>query len=166
MLMPTFWSSLSPSSLSSAWPRRAEPTATGDDAFLDGGPGRVHRVVDAILAFLHLDSRSHHRRGSPQHRRPASPDAPAASRDRSPKWCPRSARGSGCSEPSMSLLLTGAVNERGLFLGDRTRLAVPSMSRVTVLELDAEILGDHLTLGQDRDDPRASPCDDHRSPVP
>ena len=29
--------------------------AAGDDAFLDRGAGRVHRVVDAILALLDLD---------------------------------------------------------------------------------------------------------------
>ena len=29
--------------------------AAGDDAFLDRGAGRVHRVVDAVLALLHLD---------------------------------------------------------------------------------------------------------------
>src|SRR5690606_969883 len=32
-------------------------TATGDDAFLDRGAGRVERVVDAVLAFLDLDLR-------------------------------------------------------------------------------------------------------------
>ena len=29
--------------------------AAGDDAFLDRGAGRVERVVDAVLALLHLD---------------------------------------------------------------------------------------------------------------
>src|SRR3546814_2672108 len=29
--------------------------AARDDAFLDGRAGRVHRVVDAVLALLHLD---------------------------------------------------------------------------------------------------------------
>jgi nitrogen regulatory protein P-II 1 len=31
--------------------------AAGDDAFLDCGAGRVHRVVNAVLALLHLDFR-------------------------------------------------------------------------------------------------------------
>ena len=35
---------------------RTEPgdTAARQDAFLDRGAGRVHRVIDAILALLHL----------------------------------------------------------------------------------------------------------------
>src|SRR3546814_14878668 len=31
--------------------------ATGDDALLDCGAGRVERIVDAVLAILHLDFR-------------------------------------------------------------------------------------------------------------
>ena len=54
--MPTFWSLLSGCSLASAL-RGIEQrhAAAGDDAFLDRGAGRVHGVVDAILALLHLD---------------------------------------------------------------------------------------------------------------
>ncbi len=54
--MPTFWSLFSAFSLLER-PARVEQrhAAAGDDAFLDRGLGRVHRVVDAVLALLHLD---------------------------------------------------------------------------------------------------------------
>ena len=35
--------------------RKQRDAAARQDAFLDRGAGRVHRVIDAILALLHLD---------------------------------------------------------------------------------------------------------------
>ena len=32
---------------------------TGNDAFFDSSPGSVQRIVNAILAFFHFNSRSH-----------------------------------------------------------------------------------------------------------
>jgi hypothetical protein len=71
---------------------------------------------------------------SPQRRRRAWPDAPAASRGRSPRWSLRSApdlRNAGFDVG----LLAGAVDDRGVLLVDRTRLARPSMSSVTFSSL-------------------------------
>ena len=54
--MPTCWSSLSTLSLLQRLDGVEQGhAAAGDDAFLDRGAGRMHRVVDAILAFLDLD---------------------------------------------------------------------------------------------------------------
>ena len=56
MSMPTFWSSLSPSSLGQRLGRvEKSGTATSDNAFFDGCTGRVHGVFDAILLFFHFD---------------------------------------------------------------------------------------------------------------
>jgi hypothetical protein len=37
------------------WSRRAAGAAAGDDAFFHGSAGGVQRVVNAVLALLHLD---------------------------------------------------------------------------------------------------------------
>ena len=62
--MPKRWSSLSAFSLA----RISDARASGDaaarhDAFLDRGAGRMQRVIDAILALLHLDLGARRRRG-------------------------------------------------------------------------------------------------------
>jgi hypothetical protein len=54
MLMPAFWSSLSPLSLLSAEAQQGD-AAAGDDAFFNGSAGGVQRVVNAVLLFLHFD---------------------------------------------------------------------------------------------------------------
>ena len=51
----------------------------------------------------------------------------------------------------MSLLLAGAVHDRGLFLLDDDLLGAAEHGERHVLELDAEILGDQLTAGEDGD---------------
>ena len=54
--MPTFWSLFAgfrPSSTLLA--RKQRHAAAGDDALLDRSLGRVHGVVDAVLALLDLD---------------------------------------------------------------------------------------------------------------
>ena len=54
--MPCFWSSLPVRTfLSGIDGAQQRDAAARQDAFLDRGAGRVHRVVDAILALLHLD---------------------------------------------------------------------------------------------------------------
>jgi hypothetical protein len=57
MSMPAFWSSLSPLTALIQRLERAEQgdAAAGDDAFFNGSAGRVQRVVDAVLLFLHFD---------------------------------------------------------------------------------------------------------------
>ena len=62
--MPTFWSSFAGLQLGERLGGvEQRDAAAGDDAFLDRGAGRVHRVVDAILALLHLDLGARRRRG-------------------------------------------------------------------------------------------------------
>ena len=48
-------------------------------------------------------------------------------------------------------ILTGAVHDRGLFLLDDHLLGAAEHGRGDVLELDAEIFGDQLAAGEDRD---------------
>ena len=53
---PVFWSSFcGPDLLERLGGAQQRDAAARQDAFLDRGAGRVHRVVDAILALLHLD---------------------------------------------------------------------------------------------------------------
>ena len=63
-------------------------------------------------------------------------------------------------------LLAGAVDDGGVFLLDAHPLGAAEHVERDVLELDAEVFGDHLAAGQDRRCPRAWPCGDRRSPAP
>ena len=88
---PVFWSSFL-----CATPRECSEDGQGDaaardDAFLDCRAGRMHRVINAILALPSPRPRSRRRRGSPRRRLRAWQDAPGASHGRSPRWSPRSA---------------------------------------------------------------------------
>ena len=76
--------------------------------------------------------------------------APAASRGRSPRWSPRTARGSGCSGPEY-LLLASALDDRGVLLLDQHLLRLAEIVQLDVLELDAKVLADHGAAGEDRD---------------
>src|SRR6266536_3313995 len=78
--------------------------AARQDALLDRGAGRVERVIDAVLALLHLDLR-----------------------------------------------LAAAADDRGVLLVDHHPFGAPEHVERDVLELDAEVLGDRGTAGQDRD---------------
>ena len=92
MSMPACWSSLSPLSLSSAFLARSRATPPpGTMPSSTAARVALQRVVDAVLASPSPRLRSRRRRGSPRRRRPAWPDAPAASPCRSPRWSPRSA---------------------------------------------------------------------------
>ena len=51
----------------------------------------------------------------------------------------------------MSALLAGAVDDRGVLLVDAHALGAAEHRERDVLELDAEVFGDHLAAGQDRD---------------
>src|ERR1017187_10162877 len=124
--------------------------AARQDAFLDRGAGGMHRVIDAILALLHLDLGS------------------AADADH------RNAAGElgqtflqlllvvvrGCfldlrldlRHARLDLgLLAGAVDDGGVFLVDHHLLGAAQHVDGDVLELDAEIFRDRLAAGQDRD---------------
>src|SRR5229473_2852608 len=124
--------------------------AAGDDAFLDRGLGRVHRVIDAVLALLDLDL------------------AAAADADH------RDAAGQ-LGQPLLQLLLvviggrlldlrldlgdpgidrvlaTGAVNDRRILLFDAHALGAPEHVEGDVFELDAEVFRDDLTAGHNRE---------------
>ena len=53
---PVFWSSFWVRIFFSDFDRAQQGDAAArQDAFLDRGAGRMHRVIDAILALLHLD---------------------------------------------------------------------------------------------------------------
>src|SRR5208282_4434618 len=121
-----------------------------NDAFLYGGLGRVHRVLDAIFLFLHLDFG-----------RAANTDYGDAA--------------SELGEPLLQLLfvvvggrlldlrldlgdasfnvglLAGAVDDRGVLLFDPHPLGAAEHLERHVLKLDAEVLGDHSAAGQDGD---------------
>ena len=57
-----------------------------------------------------------------------------------------------CADPALDLVLgAGAVDDRRVFLVDHDALGAAEHVQRDVLELDAEILADHLALGQDRD---------------
>jgi hypothetical protein len=59
MSTPCFWSSFEVRTRFSTSAARNKRDATAwQDAFLDSRTGRVHGIIDAILALLHLDLRS------------------------------------------------------------------------------------------------------------
>ncbi len=73
--MPNRWSSLSALTLAEDQAGTGQGDAAArNDAFLDRRTGRVQRVVDAVLALLHLDL------GAPPTRITATPPASFASR--------------------------------------------------------------------------------------
>ena len=109
--------------------------AAGNDAFLDRGAGRVQRVVDAVLALLHLDLG---RAADADHR-----DAAGQLGQTLLQLLAVVVRGGLLDlrriwrDAALDVLLrAGAVDDRGVFLGDRGRvLARPSMSSVTFSSL-------------------------------
>ena len=124
--------------------------AAGHDAFLDRGAGGVERVLDAVLLFLHFDLG---RAADLDHR-------DAAGKLRQPFLQLLAVIvGGGLLDLCLDLadagfdvgLLAGAVHDGGLFLLDDHLLGAAQHGRGDVLELDAEILGDQLAAGEDRD---------------
>ena len=139
--------------------------AAGDDAFLDRGAGRMHRVVDAILALLDLDfgraADADDRDAARQLRQALLQLFLVVIRGRLLDLRAE-LRAAGLDVG----LLAGAVDDRGVVLLDAHLLGRAEHVERDVLELDAEILADDLTAGQDRRCPRASTCGDRRSPAP
>ena len=139
--------------------------AARQDAFLDRGAGRMHRVVDAILALLHLDLG---RAADADHR-----DAAGELGETLLQLLAVVVRG-GLLDLRLDLgdarldvgLLAGAVDDRGVLLVDHHLLGAAEHGERDVLELDAEVFGDHLAAGQDGDVLAAWPCGDRRSPAP
>src|ERR1700758_2841558 len=124
--------------------------AARDDAFLDRSAGRMHRVINAILALLHLDLG-----------RAADADHRDAARELGQTLLQLLAvvvRG-GLLDLRLDLLnarldvglLAGAVDDGGVLLVDHHLLGAAEHRKVDVLELDAEVFRDRLAAGQDRD---------------
>src|SRR6516165_1538614 len=124
--------------------------AARQDAFLDRCAGRVHRVINAILALLDLDLGG------------------AADADHRNAACELGqtllqlltvvVRG-GLLDLRLDLrharldvgLLAGAADDRGVLLVDHHLLGAAEHVERDVLELDTEVLRDRLAAGQDRD---------------
>src|SRR5207302_7161288 len=112
--------------------------------------GRVHRVVDAILALLHLDFG---RAADPDHR-----DATGELRQPLLQLLPVIVRGGlldllpdlGATALDVGLL-AATIDDRRVLLLDADLLGLAEHVERDVLELDAEILADDLTTRQDRD---------------
>src|SRR5215208_6060331 len=124
--------------------------AAGDDALLDRGADRVHRVVDSILLLLDLDLG-----------RAADADDRDAARElrqallellavvvRGRLLDLRLDLGDACLDIR---LLAGAVDDRRVLLLDAHALGAPEHLERHVLELDAEVFRDRLAGGQDGD---------------
>ena len=110
----------------------------------------MHRVIDAILALLHLDlggaADADHRNAAGELGQPLLQLLPVVVRG-------------GLLDLRLDLrharldvgLLAGAVDDRGVFLVDHHLLGAAEHVDRDVLELDAEIFADRLAAGQDRD---------------
>src|SRR5438132_491981 len=129
---------------------RRSPATARHDALLDRGPRRVERVLDARLLLLHLDLG----------RRPDAHDRHAADQLGEPllELLAVVVRG-GLLDLRPDLLdaaldvglLAGAVDDGGVVLVDHEALAAPEVLERDVLELHAELFGDHAAAGQDAD---------------
>ena len=123
--------------------------AACDDAFFDGGLGRVHRVLDPILLFLHLDLG---RTADADHR-----DAASKFRQTLLKLLLVVVGGRlldlrlDLADARLDVgLLAGAIDDRGVFLLDANLLGLAKHLERHVLELDAKVLGDQTASGQHR----------------
>src|SRR5271167_2648590 len=147
ILMPDWTSAFSSLSLPIA--ALARHSSARNDAFLDGGLGRVHRVVDTILLFLNLDLG---RTTDTDHRDAAGEFSQALL-----KFLLVVVRG-GLLDLGLDLadarlnvgLLARAIDDRGVFLLDANLLGVAKHLERHVLKLDAKILGDQTASGQHR----------------
>src|SRR5258706_11265455 len=125
-------------------------TAAGKNAFLDCRLGGVERVIDAVLLLLHFDFR---RAADADHR-----DAARELRQTLLQLLFVVVRG-GLLDLLLDLadaggdvvLLAGAVDDRGVVLGDAHALGRAHHVQLHVLELDPEIFADHLAAGHGGD---------------
>src|SRR5579883_3392051 len=123
--------------------------AAADDALLDRRAGRVHGVVNPVLALLHLDLG-----------RAADPDHRHAARElRQPLLQLLAVVVGGglldlrldLADPALDvLLLAGAVDDRGVLLLDPDPARLAEHVEGDRFELDAKVLGDQLAAGEDR----------------
>ena len=132
--MPKRWSSLSALSLARTASARQRHAAAGHDAFLDRRAGRMHRVIDAVLALLHLDlgaaANADHRDAAGQLRQPLLQLLAIVVRggllDLRRIWLQRPLMSSFLPAPSTIVVFSFSIS---------IRFALPSMSRVTFSSL-------------------------------
>ena len=149
--MPAWTSAFSPVELADgrlgAQERHA---ASRNDAFLDRGLGRVHRVVDAVLLLLHLDLG---RAADPDHRDAAGELGETLlqlllvvvrGRVLDLRLDLRDAASMSAFLPAPSMIVVFSFSMR-------TRLARPSIGSVTFSSLIAEVLGDQRAAAEDGD---------------
>src|SRR6266700_757764 len=124
--------------------------AARHDAFLDRRAGRMHRVINAILALLDLDLG---RAADADHR-----DAARELGQTLLQLLTVVVRGGlldlrlDLRHPRLDVdLLAGAVDDGGVLLVDHHLLGATEHGERDVLELDAEVFRDRLAAGQDRD---------------
>src|SRR5215813_2795335 len=124
--------------------------AARHDAFLDCRAGRVQRVLDAGLLFLHrgLGGRADldHGHAAGQLRQPLLQLLAVVVRGRLLDL------GADLLDAALDLLrLAGAFDDGRVVLIDHDLLGAAKIGQLDVLELDAEVLGDGLAAGQGRD---------------
>src|SRR5579859_320693 len=124
--------------------------AAGNDAFFDSCARCVQRVVDAVLLFLHLNlggaADADHRNAARQFGETLLQLFFVVVRG-------------GVFDLLLDLrdtaldaaLFAGAIDDRGVVLGDGDLLGLAQHVQGDVLELDAEVFADQLTAGQDGD---------------
>src|SRR5712671_4914676 len=124
--------------------------AAGHNAFLDRGAGGVHRVVNTILALLHLDL------GGAADANDG--DTAGELRQALLEFLAVVVGGRlldlrlDLANPAFDvLLLARAVDDRGVLLLDAHLLGLAEHVERDILELDAEIFADELAAGQDGD---------------
>src|SRR5206468_4931554 len=125
-------------------------TAAGDDALLERRAGRLHGVLDPVLLLLHLGLG-----------RSADLDHGDAARQlREPLLELLAVEvGVGVLDLGLELLdpaldrlaVAGAVDDRRRVLVDDDAAGTAELRELRVLELESELLGDHLAAGENRD---------------
>ena len=148
--MPASWSSLSPLTVIACAALQQGHAAARHHAFLDRGAGGIERVVDAVLALLHLDLGG-----------AADLDHGNAAGELGQTLLQLLlvVVGGGLLDLRLDLgdarldvlLLAGAVDDGGVLLLDADALGAAEHLERDVLELDAEVLADHLAVGEHGD---------------
>src|SRR5262245_15390987 len=123
---------------------------TGDDALLNGGLGVADRVFDAVLTLLELHfggrTRLDDRDAAGQLRQALLQLLPVVVGVRLLDF------GADLIDPTGDLVgVTGALDDSRLVLGDDDLAGPAEQVDVGVLQLQADLLGDDLAAGQDRD---------------
>src|SRR5262249_43650914 len=120
------------------------------DAFLDRGAGRVHCIIDPVLALLHLDlgrtADADHRYAAGELGKPLLQLLAVIVGGRLPNL-----RLDLRNATLDVLLLAGAADDRGVLLLDRHLLGLAEHVELRVLKLDAEVLRDRGAASEDGD---------------